>query len=66
MFVWEGGGGAPVGVGFINLVHSSEEMLSKLGGVNINPSLPCITERDFLDVREVLWECYGVACGTRQ
>lgn len=50
MFVWEGGGGAPDGVGFINLVHSSKEMLSKLGSVNINPSLPCITERDFLNV----------------
>lgn len=35
------GGGAPVCVGFINPVHSSKEMLSKRGGVNVNPSEPC-------------------------
>lgn len=39
MFVWERGGGAPVCVGCINLEHSSAEMLTKLGGVTINPSL---------------------------
>lgn len=44
VFVWGRGGGAPVCVGFINLVQSSKEMLSKGGVVNINPSVPCVTE----------------------
>lgn len=59
MFVWERGGGAPVCMGFINLVHSSKEMLSKLGGVKINPSVPCITDsaslhQDFLSVKNAV------------
>lgn len=69
VFVWERGGGAPVCVGFINLEHSSKEMLSKLGGVNVNPSLPSFTDsaslrRGFL--WQMLWEGYEVAVSGRE
>lgn len=60
VFVWERGGGAPVCVGFINLEHSSKEMLSKLGGVNINPSLPCFTDSASLHPHSLCEKCCAV------